>query len=189
MVHVLHSRPMNAVFLQGEKCDLRLLTPEDASERYLQWFHDEETCRYNAHHQFPMTEAALRGYLDRLASSKTELILAISEKGSGRHVGNVALQSIDWVARTAELAIIVGEKDCRGKGIGREACRLIVRHGFGALGLNRIWLGTMAPNVGMQRVAEELGFKREGVLRQANFHGGAFVDGYLYGLLASEFHV
>jgi ribosomal-protein-alanine N-acetyltransferase len=178
---------MERPFLIGEKCYLRSLTPEDAGEGYLQWFNDEETCRYNSHHRFPMAEESLRTYLRSVESSKTDLVLAVINKKTNAHVGNVALQNIDWISRSAELAVIIGEKDCRGKGIGREACALVIRHGFSELNLNRIWFGTMENNTGMRKVAEALGFVCEGVLRQANCKQGRFVDGVVYGLLRSEY--
>jgi RimJ/RimL family protein N-acetyltransferase len=177
---------MQKPFLQGTSCDLRALQPEDANERYLSWFHDAETCRYNTHHRFPMTAQTLQAYVQEVSASKTAVVLAIVEKESERHVGNIALQGIDPIARTAELAILIGEEEARGKGIGREACALMIRHGFLTLGLNRIWLGTMATNTGMRRVAEALGFTQEGVLRQANYTDGTFVDGVIYGLLATD---
>ncbi len=178
---------MPTPFLAGEHIDLRPLELADVSDRYLHWFHDEEVCRYNSHHRFPMSAEALHAYVQSTQSSRDRLVFAIIDKETGTHIGNVALQSIDWIARSAELAILIGEKASWGKGIGREACRLMIKHGFVELNLNRLWLGTMEKNIGMQKVAEALGFVREGVARQANYKDDAFSDGYLYGLLHSEY--
>jgi RimJ/RimL family protein N-acetyltransferase len=178
---------MKSSFLIGNKVYLRPLTLEDVSESYVGWFNDSEVCRYNSHHRFPMTVDDVLTYIQSVAKSKQSLVLAIIDIATEKHIGNIALQSIDWVARSAELAIVIGDKNYWGKGIGREACVLLVRHGLHVLNLHRIWLGTMEQNVGMQKIAESLGFIREGVLRQANCQGETFSDGYAYGLLSSEF--
>lgn len=59
-----------------------------------------------------------------------------------------------------------------GRVYGTEACRLLVRHGFSALGLERISCGTFETNVGMQRVATDLGMTLEGRQRLAAWKDG-----------------
>jgi ribosomal-protein-serine acetyltransferase len=61
-----------------------------------------------------------------------------------------------------------------------------IEYCFRQLGLNRIELKCAATNFASMRVAERLGFSREGVLRQAEFLDGAFVDHHVYGLLRSD---
>lgn len=178
---------MSTPFLAGEHIDLRPLELADVSDRYLHWFHDEEVCRYNSHHRFPMSAEALHAYVQSVMVSKDSIVLAIIDKVTRTHVGNISLQSIDWIARSAELAILIGEKDFWGKGIGREASALLITHGFDQLDLNRIWMGTMEENAGMLKIAEKLGFLREGVLREANYKNGAFSNGIILGLLRSDF--
>lgn len=171
-------------FLLGDRVALRALTPADVDGPYLEWFNDPEVCRLNSHHVFPYTRPEALTWVEALAGRRDALVLAIEM--DGRHVGNISLQGIDPVSRSAELAIVLGDRSVWGQGVGLEAARLLVDHGFTALNLNRIACGTLAANVAMRRLAERLGMREEGVRRQASWTDGAYHDIVEYGLLAAD---
>jgi RimJ/RimL family protein N-acetyltransferase len=172
--------------LLGERVALRALTPADVDGPYLEWFNDPEVCRLNSHHVFPYTRLEALAWVEALRARRDTLVLAIAMRDDGRHVGNLSLQGIDPVGRSAELAIVVGDRSVWGQGIGLEAARLLVDHGFTSLNLNRIACGTLAANVAMRRLAERLGMREEGVRRQASWTDGAYHDIVEYGLLAAD---
>lgn len=178
--------PEAGVFLEGEKVILRPLREEDAEGRYPDWLNDAETSAGNSHHVYPYTRAQAREYLRSLNGRRDIVALAVVEKKSGLHAGNISLQSINYINRCAELAILLGEKDLRGKGLGLEASRLLAGHGFMALGLKRIELGTPEQNKGMQKIAHALGMTHEGTKRAAFFKNGHYQNILLFGLLAEE---
>jgi len=175
---------MKNAFLVGDTMYLRPLDETDLNAAYLSWFNDAETCRFNEHHRFPMHVEDLRGYFDTVVRSKGNLILAIADTSTDAHIGNVSLQNIDWVNRSAEFAIIVGDKEHWGKGVATQAGRLVIEHGFSALNLHRIHCGTSADNVPMQKLAAALGFTQEGVQRDAMWKDGAYRDIIVYGILS-----
>lgn len=173
-------------FLFSERVALRALTLADVDGPYLEWFNDPEVCRLNSHHVFPYTRPEALKWVEALAGRRDALVLAITMREDGRHVGNLSLQGIDPVSRTAELAIVLGDRSVWGQGVGLEATRLLVDHGFTALNLNRIACGTLAANVAMRRLAERLGMREEGIRRQASWTDGAYHDIVEYGLLAAD---
>jgi RimJ/RimL family protein N-acetyltransferase len=185
-IRPLASSANTPAFLLGERIALRPLTSADVDGPYLDWFNDPEVCRLNSHHVFPYTRAEALAWVDGLAGRRDTLVLAITMREDDRHVGNVSLQGIDAVSRTAELAIVLGDRSVWGQGIGLEAARLLVAHGFGALNLHRIACGTLAANVAMRRLAERLGMREEGVRRDAAWTDGSYHDIVEYGLLAAE---
>jgi RimJ/RimL family protein N-acetyltransferase len=68
-----------------------------------------------------------------------------------------------------------------------EALRRLARFGFGELGLGRLELLTDPDNVASQRVAEKVGFRREGVLRSHLLHrDGRRRDSVMFSLLPGE---
>lgn len=177
---------MEQPFLSGESIYLRTITESDLTENYQAWFNDEEVCRFNSHHRFPMYLQNLQEYYNEVIKSQGNLILAIIDTKTDQHVGNIALQNINTGDRSAELAIIVGNKEYWGKGVGYEASLLLINHGFKALNLHRISCGTSESNLSMQKLAEKLGFKKEGVTREALFKDGVYQNIITYGLLAHE---
>lgn len=181
----MNSRPEHA-FLEGEKVFLRPLRAEDADGDYPGWLNDAEASQGNSHHVFPYSRQEALDYIGSASGRRDQIVLAIVDKACQRHVGNVSLQCINFIHRSAELAILIGDKGAWGKGIGFEACELLVEHGFKALGLRRIEFGTPETNIGMRRIGEKLGMKKEGVKRGAFFKDGRYCDVVLYGLLAEE---
>ena len=175
--------PSPPTFLLGERTRLRPLSVADIDGPYLSWFNDPEVSRLTSHHVFPYTREQALEWVAALAGRRDALVLAIER--DGRHVGNISLQEIDPVGRTAELAIVL-DRSVWGEGVGSEAAELIVGHGFKALNLHRISCGTVAANHGMRRLAERLGMSQEGVRRDAVWTDGAHHDVIEYGLLASE---
>lgn len=174
-------------FLFGERILLRALTKADCDGAYLKWFNDPEVCRYNGHHLFPYRREEAVAYVKKMRASSNDLVLAITEKSSSRHIGNIALQNIDFVNRSAEFAILIGEKDCWGKGYSKEGGRLLLNHGFRSLNLHRIYCGTAQNNLPMRKLAAYLGMRQEGRRRKALFKGKRYLDILEYGVLQEEF--
>lgn len=75
----------------------------------------------------------------------------------------------------------------RGNGTCTRALRLLSRHALEELGLQRVELITDPDNVASQRVAEKVGFRREGVLRAHLRHpDGRIRDSVMFSLLPGE---
>jgi ribosomal-protein-alanine N-acetyltransferase len=174
------------IFLAGSRVYLRMLEPEDVSGNYLHWFDDEEVCRQNNHHRFPYAKASLIEYVEHLKDSRDRLVLAIISKEDNIHVGNISLQDIDPLQRSAEFAIVIGEKAYWRKGLASEAGSLVIRHGFNSLNLHRIYCGTSEKNLGMQKLARFLGFTEEGRRKEAFFKDGEYQDVIEYGIVESQ---
>lgn len=171
-------------FLESERLTLRPLKPDDASNSYLGWLNDPDVLRYRAPKAFPSSMDDLKRWLSSIGD-RGDLHLAICEKATGRHVGNVSLNSIQWVHRSAELSIMIGAKDVWGKGYAKEAMERLVRHGFEGMGLHRIW--AESPNPAFNKAVAALGWTREGTKREAFLLDGRYVDFECWSILAAEY--
>ena len=174
-------------FLIGERLYLRPLLLSDAQGPYPQWFNDAEVCAGNSHHVFTYTPAVAEDYIRRVNESRDTLALAIVLIDADRHIGNIALQHIDWISRSAEFAIVIGDKEAWHKGYAIEGSRLLCGHGFSAMNLHRIACGTFDNNEPMKKLAYSLGMKEEGRRREAIFKDGRYLDVVEYGVLRTEF--
>lgn len=104
----------------------------------------------------------------------------------GTLCGSVRLKDIDKIDRKAKIGYFIGHQ-FTGRGIATSAVSTVLEYCFGPLNLNRIELRCASGNEPSKRVAERLGFIREGVLRQEEYLNGVFVDQNVYGLLSIDF--
>src|SRR5215212_2034651 len=171
----------NIVFLKGSRIHLRALMEQDLNSNYLQWLNDEEVCRNNSHASFPNTEEKMRAYYSGLQNQQSQVVLAIIDTASGKHIGNVSLQNINWLSRNGEFAILLGDKEFWKGGYGEEAAKLIVEYAFDRLNLHRVYCGTLKNNEGMKKLAIKLKMQEEGVRREAIYKNGSYQDIIEYG--------
>lgn len=166
---------------------VRPLAEGDLDGPYPGWFEDQEVCRYNSHGKFFKTRTHFREYFGAL-DREDRVVWAICHEEHG-HIGNISLQGISFLNRTAEFAILLGDKRHWGRGVGMLAGRALLAHGFLKLNLERIYCGTAASNEGMKKLALAMGMKLEGTLRKHLFLEGRRVDVLQYGILREEFAV
>lgn len=76
--------------------------------------------------------------------------------------------------------------DRAGRGLMTEAARAVRDFAFDVAGRHRLNLRAGAGNVASQRVAEKIGFTREGMMRHGGSGAEGHYDAYLYGMLASD---
>jgi ribosomal-protein-serine acetyltransferase len=103
----------------------------------------------------------------------------------GTLVGVVGLHGIDWMNRKTSIGYWVAQ-DHEGRGLVTRACRALLAHLFGELGLHRVEIACAPGNTRSAAIPERLGFVREAVLRESGRLSDRYVDLVVYGLLASE---
>jgi len=92
-------------------------------------------------------------------SDSVFFLIHAREDGGWRPIGVTSLTEIDPVARSATFRMLIGDPTDRGRGLGREAARLVLDHGFGTLGLETISLHVFDFNRVARRLYESLGFR------------------------------
>jgi len=110
---------------------------------------------------------------------------AIVLKENDDMIGLVFLKNVDFVNRKAGYGIFLGES--RGKGLASEAHMLILEYAFMDLGLERVAGGVLEDNIPSIKSLEEVGFQREGLLRNAAYKNGTFCNLLEYSLLKDEY--
>lgn len=173
------------IYELNEQYYVRALQEYDLEGEYPMWFEDQDVCKYNSHGKFTKNLDYFHDYYESL-NSEDKLVWAICHVDDG-HIGNVSLQEISLINRTAEFAIIIGNRDHWGKGVASLAAFKILEHGFMKLNLERIYCGMAATNQGMIALAEKVGMKKEGIRRSHLFLEGKREDMIEYGILLDEF--
>lgn len=101
-------------------------------------------------------------------------------------IGYCQLHDISQIHRSAEFQIRLGDSVERGKGYGSQATRALVEFAFGDLNLRRVYLHVLRTNAPALKMYRRLGFAEEGVLREAVFIGGKYVDLVLMSILKTR---
>lgn len=102
-----------------------------------------------------------------------------------RLVGALGWNWIDRANRTGHIGYWIAQ-DSAGQGLMTRAVRALVRHGFERLGLHRQEIRAATRNRPSRAIAERLGFRHEGTLRQSEHLYGRYVDHAVYGALGTE---
>ncbi len=139
---------------------------------------------------FPYTDSDATWWVNNCVSgrdSSEKITFALLVKPSIEVVGHVSFYAINLINQTAEIGYWLGESYWRN-GYISEAVRAILPYGFQELDLRRLTIRVFAENQASAMLAEKLGFKFEGLLRQAvrcratsKIH-----DEKIYGLLREE---
>ena len=174
-------------FISGEAIDLVVLTADvvETSDWY-RWFNDQNNMRNMQKHYFPNTKEMQLNYLKQaIEGSTTKLQLGIVTKPAYELIGVIGLNNIDLLHRKSEITGFIGETRFQTIEPFLEANKLIIRHAFNELNLNRIYGGTLSNELS-SFYCRLLGFKQEGILRSDVFKNGEYRAVYSIGLLKEE---
>lgn len=177
----------NFPLLRNDALLLRELAPGDAAALYQQ-FSDPEVTRY--YDLDPFTDP-----------TQGEQLLALWRQRYERRFG------VRWaICRTSEPEQLLGtcgynlwvQASARAvlgfdlnrahwrQGIMRQALGLVLDYGFDTMELNRAEAVVFRDNTASSGLLSDLGFTREGLLRQYEYLNGDFEDMYMYSLLRSD---
>lgn len=168
--------------------DIRLTAPrEDDAAVMQEWYEDASFLRNLD------TEAArlrtvedMKEKLETAVKSRNDFHFQIRLRETDELVGFIVLDGIQWTNGCCMLGIGIGPRDCRGKGYGSEAIRLVLQYAFTELNLHRVGLNFISYNDRAQKVYERAGFRYEGTVREFVHRDGGYYDLCYMGVLKQE---
>jgi RimJ/RimL family protein N-acetyltransferase len=165
---------------------LRGLSEKDLLGSWYKWFNDPEVTEFEDKKIFANTYEKQKDYFEYLRKSQTDVVLAIARKDNDQHIGNIGLHKIDYIHRRAEVGIVIGEKDCWGKGYASRSVECIRDYAFNVLNLHRLTALIMKGNESSYKVFTKYGFKEEGVLRNYFYKNGKYLDAHIVGCVRDD---
>lgn len=108
--------------------------------------------------------------------ASNECLYLIERNDQKKVIGHVGLYNIDYRVRKAEFAILIADKDSRGKGYGGACTKFMIDYGFSELNLNRIELSLLSSNNAALNLYLKYGFLKEGLLKQYQYKNGFYHD-------------
>lgn len=166
--------------LHGRHVALGPILPEDMP-RLLAWGGDPEIARLNEP-WLPRNVERERDFWLNSGLEQRRVFLAIRRSGRREIIGYVQITAIEPIHRSAQIGTLIGAPGDRNRGFGREAMQLAIDFCWTHLNLTRLSLAVHGDNAPAIALYQDLGFVTEGVLRQAQFIGGRWVDLHLMAL-------
>lgn len=154
----------------------------DTPEFMLQWGGSE--------FHFPLSEKQLEKYLENANNNHSDkLIYSVVAEETQQVVGHISLGKIDQKNKSARIGrVLVGDKKVRGRGVGEQMMKEVVRISFDELKMHRVSLGVFDFNKPAIACYEKVGFVKEGVLREARKMHDEYWNLVEMSMLETEWH-
>lgn len=175
------------VFIKGNMVDLVVLTEYIVEKtNWYKWFNDEENTKYMQKHYYPNSkELQLRYFKEEIEGNDKKLQLGIYHKKDKYLIGTISLSNINFQHRKCEISGFIGEKKYQTLKPFLEANKLLIKHAFEQLNMNRIYGGALNKDVS-DFFVRMLNFETEGVLIDDVYKNGKYHDVHLIGLLKAD---
>jgi len=108
------------ILIETNRFFLRKLTIEDVSDRYLSWLNDTDSRRWIVTADSIKKKGDLRKYIEERVNREDVLFLGIFLKLSNLHIGNIKYEPIDFISGIAEMGVLIGDPEYRGRSIFSE---------------------------------------------------------------------
>jgi len=124
---------------------------------------------------------------DKIFNNNNQLYLVICCRDIDKPVGYICATNIDYINRKAEWGGLVISGEFSGKGFGTDVGNLLLDHLFYELGMNMVYVFIKEGNKASVRIAEKLGFNKDGLIRDYVYKQNSFHNVYIFTLLKSEY--
>lgn len=161
--------------LNGENVSLRPIEKSDL-ESLNKWKNDEDVYRYLGGGFAPVSKDVQSEWLSSLMDMSGNCRRFIIEDLNSNALGMIGLYNINWIHRTCELGIFLGEEAARGKGLASEAYLLIEAYASRYLNLRKIKASVVSENTAAVNMYKKLSFNHAGTMAQERYINGAYCD-------------
>jgi RimJ/RimL family protein N-acetyltransferase len=153
---------------------LRPFQSDDITAAYLGWLNDPEVTRFSNQRFRQHTAESSAAYLASFVGTANSFLL-IEQSSKGRPIGTATVYRSPQHG-TADMGLMVGERNCWGQGYGREAWQAVLQALLQEPGMRKLTGGTARPNRAMVRIMEESGMELEAVRARQELIEGQPVD-------------
>jgi RimJ/RimL family protein N-acetyltransferase len=167
--------------LVGKHISIGPVIPADFPAMFC-WANDVAAARLNLGYR-PVDFQMHKEWCESVGRDQSKVNFAIRKVDGTAIIGLLEITNISPVHRSAEIGLRIGDEADRGRGYGKEALALGLEFCWNHLNLNRAQLIVLRHNERARRAYRASGFDEEGVLRNAAFVDGEWVDLVVMGVL------
>lgn len=173
--------------LESENLFIRKFEIDDVEDYYLFASDPEVTkfLRWGPHESKDVTLEYVKELLSRYIEGE-DASWGIELNKTGSIIGLIHVMDFNSIHRKASIGIVLARKFW-SSGYAKEALQIVLHHCFDKYNLNRIEAFCVIENQRAIDLAEKLGMKYEGILRQSSYQKGELKDFIVYSMLANEY--
>ena len=134
---------IESTFLQKDDLILRAVSKDDG-ESFLKW-HNDPLLRDVIGGSFPFTSHTFQEICNSAKADAPPNIWFSIVIGNNL-IGIAGLHRIRYIQGNAEISLLIGDPNCRGKGFGLTALELLVDYAFSCLRLHRVYAQILSDN-------------------------------------------
>lgn len=170
----------------GNKVTLRAIEEKDLPLLH-KWSNDPDINYLLGGWHFPSSMADQKKWFDTFSLSSNNQRFAITVDDLGI-IGMINLVDINWKDRRAFTGILLGDKDIRGRGYGRDSIMTVNRYAFEELGLKRLDSTIIEYNeTSLNVYTKRCGWKVEGLKEDAYFRKNQWWKEVIIGITADDY--
>lgn len=162
--------------LIGEQIILRNIFEINVTDSYLKWLRDPNVNCYLESRWEKHSIRSVKKYISDLNKSKNNEIFGIFSKSNNVHIGNLKIGQISHINLTAEIGLIIGNKNYWNKNIATEAIFLATNYSFNELKLNKLYAFVYENNIGSLKVFLKNGYNVVGAYKKHVRFENSFID-------------
>jgi RimJ/RimL family protein N-acetyltransferase len=147
--------------LNSDLVSLRLFIREDINEQYIAWLNDKDVVKYSNQKFIKHTKESCNNFFDSFKNSQS-LFFAIENKLSGDVIGTLTIHCNSY-HNTADVGILLGNKDYWGRGYAKQAWCTVVDLLSNVVHIRKITAGTLACNLPMTGLMKASNMKLDGI--------------------------
>ncbi len=170
------------MILTTPRLRLRPFQPGDITAAYLNWLNNPTVTRFSNQRFRTHTAESSIAYVASFAGTHNSFLL-ITQRCDGRPIGTATVYRSPQHG-TADIGLMVGDRQCWGQGYGRETWQAVLEALLQEPGIRKVTGGTARPNQAMVRIMKQCGMKLEAVRERQELIEGKPVDILYYARFA-----
>ena len=170
--------------LIGSNIIVREFEVSDLTEEYISWLNDPEITKFSNQRFILHNRATCQAYFESFLGSKNKF-LAITYKKNNKMIGTMTVYK-NLHHGTADVGIMIGDKNYWGQGCGQEAWDLVLIWLLNTVGVRKVTAGAMECNLGMIKLMVRSNMKLDAIKKEQEILDGVAINLVYYAKFLSD---
>ena len=136
-----------------------------------------------------ISKSEQENWFRELSANKIKSIMfSIERSNDSKLIGCAGFNYVDWINNSAELSIYIGLNNIYidPNDYALDTCKALFNYGFCELNFHKIWAEIYEFDNKKVKLFQNLGMKKDGILRDNCFHKGKYWNSLIYSSIQNE---